>query len=261
MYNNFTDIAAEIYSKTKGNIPNGVKIETTTNNNINITQVDILKSGLNREKGKYITIETANMALLNPYNEEYIKAISKQIRKFLPKNNDKVLVVGIGNRAVAPDSLGPLTADKIFVTEGKHNFGIPLREVACVTPGVSGATGINTSRHLHAISMLFSPCCIILIDSICTSEPGRLGACVQISNTGLTKKDGEVLNQSTLGVPVIAIGVPTIMQIKTAKGEYISMCPKDINAINESAACLLALCVNKALQNELSIEELAYIVS
>ncbi len=257
-----TDIAAEIYAPSKGKVPAGVNIKTHSGDNLNITTVDILKHGLNREKGRYITIEMANMMYLNPTDEGYIKAISKQIRSFLPSDNGKVLVVGVGNRAVAADSLGPLTADKIFVTNNRENLGIPLRQVACIAPGVSGATGISTARLIHSVCMLCAPSCVILVDSICTSKTARLGACVQISNTGLTKNGGETLNKETLGVDVIAVGVPMVINLQNqGENTALMMTPKDVNALNESASSLLALCINKALQNALSIEELSYIVS
>ncbi len=258
----YTDIASEIYAKTKGKIPNGVQIKEEKTANLNIVQVDILKNGLNREKGRYITIEMANGAFLNPCGENCIKALAKQIRAFLPNSTDKVLVVGIGNRAVAADALGPLTAEKIFVTGGKNNLGIPLRQVMCIAPGVSGATGIKTARAIHSMAMLCAPSCIILVDSLCTNQIHRLGALVQISNTGLFKKDGEILNQSTLGTPVLAIGVPSAIAInsKSDNKQYL-MTPKDINEINKNASTLLAMCINKALQHALSIDELNYITS
>ncbi len=258
----YTDIACEIYEKSKGKIPSGVKIKQEKLANLNIVQVDILKNGLNREKGRYITIEMENGAFLNPCGEECIKAVSKQIRAFLPSEDGKVLVVGIGNRAVAPDALGPLTAEKIFVTNGKNNLGLPLRQVMCTVPGVSGATGIKTARAIHAMAMLCAPSCIILVDSICTNNIARLGALVQISNTGLSKKDGEVLNKTTLGAPVLAIGVPSAIAInaKMQNKQYLMTC-KDINEINKNASTMLAMCINKALQHALTIDELNFIIS
>ncbi len=259
MSNLYTDIACEIYSKRKGKLPNGVEIFNAINGEIKLTSVEILKSGLRREKGKYITLETPNLQKINPEREDFVNAIAQQIRKLLPENGS-VLVVGIGNRNIIADSLGPNTADKIFVTNSKTTSDIPLRSVAAVSPGVAGATGVDTLSIIKGIVQQLKPSCTLVIDSLCTSEPTRMGCSVQITNTGLTPKNGSNINFKSLGIPVIALGVPTMAHWPQQK-YALAVTPKDIDAVILNASCLLALAINRALQPALSITELCFLTN
>lgn len=259
--NRYTDIAAELYAKPCGSTPNGVKIHTASASGIHLTRVDILRSGLRRAKGRYITLDMPHFSRIDVQDETFVLAIASQLRTLLPKEGS-VLVVGIGNRAVTPDALGPCTADKIFVTTQDKSQGLPLRHVASISPGVGDATGIDTCALLRTLAKDISVACILLIDSLCTATPARLGCSVQISDAGLHPKHAPHLTAETLGAPVIAIGVPTITQLDD---ESISapfmVSPKDIDSIIMHASSLLALAINKALQPALRVGELSFLTS
>ncbi len=258
---NNTDIACEIYSKHCKNLPQGVYVSEMVSRGIHFTKVDITKSGLRREKGTYMTFDMQNLMQVHTKDEEFVCAIASQLRKFLPQKG-AALVVGVGNRAVVPDLLGPATADKVFVTQGDDISSLPLRKVAAVSPGVAGSTGVDTTSIIKGIISEIKPACAILVDSLCTSSPTRMGASVQISNTGLKPKNTENMCAKTLGVPIIAIGVPTVYNMPLpCTNKAVTVTPKDIDTIIQKASELLALAINKALQPALSVGEICFLTS
>ncbi len=259
MANLYTDIACEIYGERKGKIPNGVKIHTLKSGDIKLTSVEILKTGLRRQKGRYITLETKSLNKINPEDENFVHAIAQQIRELLPKQGN-ILVVGIGNRNIVADSLGPSTADRVFVTNENTVSDIPLRKVAAISPGVAGATGADTLSIIKGITSQLKPTCALLVDSLCTSMPTRMGCSVQITNSGLHPKNGKIITHQSLGVPVIALGVPTMAHWQQ-QNFTLAVTPKNIDAIILNASCLLALAINKALQPALTVSELCFLTN
>ncbi|MEG1873346.1 MAG: GPR endopeptidase [Ruthenibacterium sp.] len=257
----YTDIAAELYAERRGTVPQGVKTHTAQAAEIHLTRVDILRHGLRRAKGCYITLDMPPFAHIDAQDETFVHAIASQLRALLPPQGT-ILVAGIGNRAVTPDALGPATADKIFVTQQNDAQGLPLRRVAAVSPGVTGATGLDTADVLRAIAAKLHPVAVLVVDSLCTATPARLGCSVQLSNAGLCPQSAQELTQRTLGLPVIAIGVPTVTQLAAhGTAQALLVTPKDIDAMIAHASSLLALAVNKALQPALSVGELTFLTS
>ena len=264
----YTDIAAEIYPKTRGSVPRGVKIFTASASGIGLTRVEILREGLRREKGCYITLDMPEFARIDDKNEAYVWASASQLRALLPKEG-LILVAGIGNRAVSADALGPETADRVFATRllppDTADEKMPLRPVAAVAPGVQGTTGLTSAEQLAGIVRTIKPAAVVCIDSLCTGETRRLGCSVQLSSAGLFPQTSPALNYKTLGVPVIAIGVPTVMEAHLPPTEKnaapLVVTPRDIDAILRRGASLLALAINKALQPALSVGELVFLTS
>lgn len=258
----YTDIAAELYPKRCKSVPAGVKTFTAEAAGVHLTRVDITSEGLRREKGSYITLDMPQFARIDDKNEAYVWSIASQLRALLPKEG-LILVAGIGNRAITADALGPETADRIFATRGlPFDEKLTLREVAAVSPGVEGVTGLGTAEVLRGLCETLSPVAVLVIDSLCTSQAKRLGCSVQISNAGLSPRGASPITQSTLGVPVIAMGVPTVMEARIPQTTtQLVITPKDIDAILRRGACLLALAANKALQPLLSVGELSFLTS
>ncbi|MEG2930993.1 MAG: GPR endopeptidase [Ruthenibacterium sp.] len=257
----YTDMAAELYAERRGTVPQGVKTHTAQAAGIRLTRVDILRHGLRRAKGCYITLDMPHFAHIDAQDETFVHAIASQLRALLPPQGT-VLVAGIGNRAVTPDALGPATADKVFVTQQSDVQGLALRRVAAVSPGVAGATGLATAQVLRAVADKLHPAAIVAVDSLCTATPARLGCSVQLSNAGLCPQSAPHLTRRTLGAPVIAIGVPTVTQLAAHGAAHaLLVTPKDIDAIVAHASALLALALNKALQPALSVGELTFLTS
>lgn len=258
----YTDIAAELYGSRCKNIPKGVKISKSICGGIPLTRVEIMRDGLNRERGTYITLEIPQIASSLSTRQISAAAIAQQIYTLLPKQGN-VLAIGVGNRAVVADSLGPATAERILATRKLLSADIPLRIVSVIAPGVPATTGIELPELIQALIARLHFAAIICVDSLCTADIKRLGTNVQISSSGIVPHNGKSLCEKALGVPVIAVGIPTVMQKHTDKNGYTApaLTPTNIDAITQGGAEMLALAINKALQNNLSISELHYITS
>lgn len=282
----YTDIAAELYPKRRKSVPEGIALSTQHAEGITLTRVDITRSGFRRAPGSYITLDLPDFAFPSDKNAAAVSAVSGQLRALLPACGT-VLVVGIGNRAVTADALGPFTADKVIATRSaagetprkaprnaksaaadaaaknaKADADLPLlRSVAVLCPGVAAMSGIATAELLRGAIRATAPAAVICIDSLCTREPSRLGKSVQLSSAGLFPAASPPLSQKTLGVPVIALGVPTVTSLCAKGKEALLVTPKDIDAIVQRAAALLSLAVNRALQPALSVGELHFLMS
>ena len=128
---------------------------------------------------------------------------------------------------------------------------------------MEGNTGLATAELLQSVVRRLEPAAVVCVDSLCTSDVRRLGCSVQLSTAGLSPHTAPPLTQQTLGVPVVAVGVPTVMEADTMLGAKRSLVvtPKDIDAIIRRGATLLALAINKALQPALSVGELTFLTS
>ncbi len=179
--------------------------------------------------GTYITIEAPE---LNNSSEDYHKPISDYIVKSLEEltgdlSNDEILVVGLGNREVTPDALGPQVIDNLFVTRHLiREYGREFKErnhlgnVSAISPGVMAQTGMETLEIIKGVIKETNPKLIIVIDALASRSINRLSTTVQISDTGISPGSGvgnnrKALNEENLGVKVIAIGVPTVVDAAT----------------------------------------------
>lgn len=208
-------------------------------NNIKISRVVMDKNNLlNKKEGNYITIELTDIT--NYEDRENVgKVLVKEIKDILNKNNIKdnyeCLVIGLGNKKSTPDALGPMVIDNILVT--RHLFELNadvkegIRKVSAIIPGVMGNTGIETIDIIKGIVDNVKPKFIIVIDSLCASSIERLNKTIQLTDTGIHPGSGignmrKEISKDTLGIPVIAIGVPTVVESVTIVNdtlEYIFM--------------------------------------
>ena len=167
-----------------------------------------------------------------------------------------------GNRRVTADALGPRTVQKIFVTMGA---GCPpvkgIRPVAAVAPGVSASTGLSLQQLAGALVREVRPTALICVDSLCSSEPQRLGRTLQFSDTGLCPAQpgsSKHLDAARLGLPVIAAGIPTLMMAQ--EGKDLVVTPRELDSVIAHGAALLGAAINRALQPRLSIAQLCWLV-
>lgn len=261
----YTDIASELYSPQKGRIPAGVKIKTGMSGPLSLTRMEICTGGLARPAGRYSLFETPSLEMLDSQNENCVNAIADELRALLPPGGP-VLVVGVGNRRVTADALGPRTADGIFVTRGLDPRGEwDLREVSRISPGVSADTGIPLAQLLAGMVRMTKPAALLCVDSLCSEEPSRLGRSVQITDTGLCParpQSGKSLTRAMLGVPVVAMGVPTLMEADEAVGvPGLVVTPAGLDKVVSRGAELLSRAINRALQPRLSVAELCYLAN
>lgn len=264
----YTDIADEIYGKSRGGVPAGVRLSTARSGAITLTRVHITRPGLARPMGRYVTLDVPSVAVLDDKDERYIGAIAGELRRLLPAQGP-VLVVGVGNRRVTADALGPRTAGQVLVTRGiagqPEADGLALRPVASIAPGASGSTGIPLVELLASMVRAVRPAAVLCVDSLAGSDPARLGRTVQLTDTGLSPArpgSGRCITRAQLGVPVLAVGVPTMMEADELCGQKgLVVAPRELDSIVRKGSSLLALAINKALQQRLTIPEICYLAN
>ena len=229
-----TDLALEaremLSRKVREDIP-GVVVETSKNEEVVITRVNITTAEAERMMGKrqgqYVTIEAQGLRYKNtPLEDQIMKHLASELVSLvdLPRAAT-VLVVGLGNWNVTPDALGPRAVDKIVVTRHLQEMLSPelqggVRSVCAIAPGVLGITGMETAEIIHGIVSKVKPSAVVAIDALAAASSRRVLTTVQLANTGIHPGSGVDnkrfgLSKETLGVPVIAIGVPTVVHAST----------------------------------------------
>ncbi|MBQ3223957.1 MAG: GPR endopeptidase [Clostridia bacterium] len=299
-----TDLAMESFRAHGGEGLEGVQVNTWEQGDVQVTEV-LIEDGtgeklLGKKQGSYITITfpqgRSGDALLRTGASA---VLGEELSRLLPPSDDPaepVLVVGLGNRSVTPDSLGPLVADMTLVT--RHLFReLPdsvddrMRSVCAVAPGVLGVTGLETVELVRGLVESVRPRAVIAVDALSARECSHLAATIQLSDTGIQPGSGvgnhrRALSRETLGVPVIAIGVPMVVHAATIVrdametlsgddacqhedaldaiaqdvlhsdlGEMI-VTPREVDQLVSDAAAMVAAGVNRALHPLLSDREI-----
>lgn len=280
-----TDLALERHEMLNKEQVEGVHYETKQKDDATITLVEVLdefgEKQVGKPKGKYYTVDVPEFSHETELLDGRLKALTEVITDMLPKGEKSVLVVGIGNDNITPDALGPLCAEQIFSTrhlkaEFSSELGLPeFNPVASISTGVLGQTGIETAEYIKGIVNLINPKAVIAIDALASRKLQRLGRTVQLSDTGISPGAGvgnnrARIDEKTLGIPVIAIGIPTVVDGKTLvydlakndsnidniskEAETVMVIPRDIDMIIKRASRLLALSINCALQPHIEPE-------
>ena len=258
MYNFRTDLALErrdIYKETnniKGEIDGIISEEEEVSKTIKVTRVNVINENgaksIQKPIGTYTTIDVEKMRniteeeiskISNTMSEELKKLINKHVGK-----TDEILIVGLGNEYSTPDSLGPKVVREVDVT--RHIFKyLPQfvedgdREVSAIAPGVLGVTGIETQEILKGIVDNVKPKLIIAIDSLASKSIDRISSSVQLSDTGIIPGAGvgnkrRELSRDTLGVLVIGVGIPTVVELATLVSDGIDIFIKTLQEKAES---------------------------
>ncbi len=184
--------------------------------------------------GKYVTYETPSFKhMKDETRKEVIEILSNNLKSLVDINREKILVVGLGNRRVTADSLGPRTVDKIKVTRQyfkayKKDFDEDYNELAILVPGVMGVTGIETQNTIKGVIEKIKPTMIIAIDALASRKMKRLCSVIQITNAGIEPGSGignmqGSLNEDTLGIKIAALGVPTVVDTATIVSDSIDL--------------------------------------
>jgi len=214
----------------------GVKVENIKDNAVTTTIVDVLNEqgshAVRKEVGKYITMELTDVEYLDEKEKEnIIHSLSTQIKSLINIDFKSVMIVGLGNINVTPDALGPKVVSFVDITRhilryARELVTEPMNEVSAISPGVLGTTGIETEEIIQSVVEKVKPDLVIAIDSLASMSVSRVGKTIQLSNTGITPGQGvgnarQGLNIQTLKVPVIAIGVPTVVDMATITNHAI----------------------------------------
>ncbi|MEE0958254.1 MAG: GPR endopeptidase [Ruminococcus sp.] len=283
-----TDLAVEA-REIAGESIGGVEYREYRKGGMTISRLNIkneqARQALGKDVGAYITVELPSLTEHFSDTDERIAVIGEEIRRLLPVNG-LLLVAGLGNPEITPDSLGPKTSAKVLAT--RHLSGEParaagldcLRPVAVMQTGVTGQTGIETGEYIASVVRAVRPNAVIAVDALASRRPERLGCTLQISDTGLSPGAGvgnhrTKINRETIGVPVISIGVPTVVDVQTLAedllgnrlqisdcarlepdGRQMIVIPREIDLLTERASRLIAFALNAAMQDRFSLSEL-----
>lgn len=240
-FNIRTDLAIDCVDKNTK--LKGVKYRQNTISGLIVTSVDLdNENDLNKKKGKYITIEFDDATDHN--NElKVTKVLTSVLRKLIKSNHNTLgLIVGLGNNNSTPDSLGPLTVDNIIVTNHIYNLDCLSKNysrICAIKPSVLGETGIETGDIIESIVKKIKPDYLIAIDSLASSSVERLNKTIQITDTGIHPGSGignerKEISKDTLGIPVYAIGIPTVASASVIVKDTINFIYKNYEINKES---------------------------
>ncbi|MBQ8228057.1 MAG: GPR endopeptidase [Clostridia bacterium] len=283
-----TDLAIEIKESLPQKTPEGIKTATFQKNGAKITKIKIAnKNGadaIGKPQGTYITAEIPNLTKYSCTDEGILSMLGELLSELLPSDGT-VLTVGLGNENITPDALGPLSCSMVLATrhisgELARSVGLEgLRPSAVQSPGVLGQTGVESAEIIKGIVKQINPSAVIVIDALAARKLSRLGCTVQMSDTGIIPGSGvgnsrAEISKQTLGVPVISIGVPTVVDAKTLvhgimgeetpleeENQNMIITPREIDLVIDRAARLVGMAVNKALQPHISTEEMLMLVT
>lgn len=231
---------------------------------------------LGKGHGRYVTLEGQNLMNFSDDYEDMIHELADEIRKFIPDGD--ILVVGLGNRDITPDALGVMVSSKVLATRHLRNelgnnmdgFLKSLRRVSTFAGGVLGQTGIESAEIVSAVCNEIKPAGIIAVDALACSDVNRMGTTIQISDSGISPGSGvanarKELSEKIMGVPVTAIGVPTVIDTHTIIRNFTDSKPdnfpnmmvtsREIDRLIERSAQLIAYGINLALQPSLTVSD------
>lgn len=285
--------AKELWQESAGETSKleGVEARDSVREGFPVTTVHILdqrgRDALGKPPGSYVTI---TMDGLERREEDAFGraawALAGELGELLPKLSPQApaLVVGLGNRAITPDAIGPKVHDHTLVTrhlvaQAPEHFGA-LRPVASLAAGVLGTTGVESGELVRSVCQFIHPACVIAVDALASRSVQRLCRTVQLANTGIAPGSGVgnhrwALDQESLGVPVIAIGVPTVVEAATlaadlmgledlpqlGEGKDLLVTPKDIDSQVNDLSKVIAYGINLALHPGLMLSDLEMLLS
>ena len=297
-----TDLAMESFENAEGGAVPGVRVSRWESDGVGVTEVVIDENEaarmLGKPRGNYLTLESPLLRARDPDARLAVSGmLAEEIARLLPEGDGRApaLVVGLGNRGITPDSLGPGVVDRTLATRHLMNQyrQTNLRSVCAVAPGVLGVTGIESMELVEALARTLNPRVVLCVDSLAARDSRRIGSTIQLTDTGIQPGAGvgnhrRALTQETVGAPVISVGMPTVVYAATLArdafawlsareggepgeealedmekallnaeiGEMI-VTPREIDAIVQDAAGIIATGINRALQPALSDEEIA----
>lgn len=286
-----TDLALERCELLNKKSLEGIEIESFKDGKAKVTRIDVLNEDgvqtVGKPIGRYVTVEVKPFAKHAQFIDESLSTLSEEIKRIIPPEGN-VLVAGLGNMKITPDALGPKCASMIFAT--RHITGellkatglSDLRSVTAFSTGVLGETGAEAAEVIKGIVQTVKPDFVITVDALAARNTERLGTTVQMCNTGIVPGSGvgnsrQEISEKTVGVPVISIGVPTVVDAATLildctgvhddeqelyeQAGNMMVTPREVDLMIERAAKLTSLAINCALQPHISPEDMLILTS
>lgn len=262
----------------------GVRAREHQSKGIRTTVVEILDQrgvrALQKPEGTYVTLELERGSLRDRsgFSRAAVR-LGRLLASMVPRSGP-VLVAGLGNRAVTPDAVGPHTLDHLLVTRHLHTSFPQFRPVSAISPGVLGVTGLESVEVVRGIVERSQPSCVVVVDALASRDPARLCTTVQLADTGIVPGSGvqnsrAAFDRETLGVPVVAVGVPTVVDAATLLEDTAEKChgsvpdlggramvvtPRDIDAQVLQMARFLGYGISLGLHRGLRMEDLACLI-
>lgn len=269
-----TDLALESREMYRHNIEEksevpGVEVEEEDKEGVYITRVRIVskegEQALGKPMGSYITLEVPDLHKGDPQKYQHTcKILSEEIQRLVKlPNRGSILVVGLGNRNVTADSLGPKTVEKLMITRHlieqiPDQIDESVKPVCALAPGVLGITGIETGEIVRGVVDRVKPNLVIAVDALAARRIDRINTTIQIADTGINPGSGvgnsrQALSHGTLGVPVIAIGVPTVVDAVTMANDTVDLVVEEVKkqAGNDSAIFRMLSGINDQEKHQL----------
>ena len=278
-----TDLAQEALMHTYGTEPpHGIRQNDYTASGFSIHSVEVLTEDaahkLGKPIGQYCTLQID--PLTRRESEAFpraVEALSAILTDCLPeiKPDAPILIIGLGNRAITPDAVGPLATEHILVTrhllrQMSEQF-TGWRPVSAAAAGVLGQTGVESAEFTRGLCHTVQPAAIIAVDALAAGALSHLTRTIQVTNAGIVPGSGvgnarAAFNADTFGVPVVAIGVPTVVdgssilsddaQTEELPPEPVFVTPREIDQRVRDAAKVIGYAINRALQPQLTLEDL-----
>lgn len=308
MSNIRTDLALETHEYFTESAQNldGVNIYNRSTKDIEITHIEVktedAAAKMGKPTGNYITLSTPDLRYIDKkLYERIVKKIADEINQLITDDIEKpILVVGLGNRAITSDSLGPEVVDRLVITRHMFTHAPELlspdfASVCAIAPGVLGITGIETEEIISSVCKKIEPSVVIVVDALAARSIERITNTIQICDTGISPGAGvgnnrKEISQKTLGIPVIAIGVPTVVDAITITEDTLellycdlgekfpiddllhseniskkilnfSTTPKEIDILIKKCAEVVANGINFALHDNITFEDIDIFVN
>lgn len=298
-----TDLAREATALDSGKGIDGVEVsEYEVDEGISVNRVEVRNDAgaqaLGKKKGRYVTVECPE---LYSRDENIIARVAHVFADEITRLKDsfhsaqKILIIGLGNRNVTPDALGPMVCEKVFVSRHIKKY-LPemidsrVAEVSAISPGVLGITGLEAAEVIDGVVEKIKPQMIIAIDALASRSISRIGTSLQVSDAGISPGSGignkrRAIDRETLGIPVLAIGVPMVVYAYTIASEILTsaamkasaeqnqikkvismiqdiegsdmiVTPKNVDTLIQNASDLLARAINFSIHKDLTEEEI-----
>lgn len=284
-----TDLAMEAV-ELHGGTGEGFTAKEYEREGIPVSEVKVLDEvgaqRLGKPAGSYLTLTMGELpGRTGDTFARAVRAVAEELRKLLPaEENLPALVIGLGNRSITPDAVGPVAVDCTLATrhlirQAAQYFG-DYRPVSAVAAGVVGSTGVESAELIRALVREIRPHFVVAVDALAARSVHRLGRTVQIADTGITPGSGvgnsrAELNQDSLGVPVIALGVPTVVDAGTLATDLGSretgaeaktlarmmVTPREIDTLTADMGKVVGYGISLALQEGLEVEDLELLLS
>ena len=264
----------------------GVRARERKGKGITVTTVEILDergaAALHKPVGTYVTLQWEKNLLRTPDGFRMMaERLGRSLAAMVPDGD--ILVVGLGNAAVTPDAVGPRVLDHLMVTRHLRQFLPTMRQVSAIAPGVLGTTGMESAEVVQGLVNSAGPACVVVVDALASCSLERVCTTVQLTDTGIAPGSGvgnsrASFTRHALGVPVIAVGVPTVVEASTLLEQVLQdhgvsgeknqrycdaamvVTPKDIDARVSTAAKLLGFGISMGLHRGVTTEDVSCFV-